>query len=724
MSEKQISARMQQKIDLTANWEKATNFIPKKGEIIVYSDGGGVGVPKMKVGDGTTKVGSLKFIESDGGLSAARNIKIYGGAAATATSADFDGTKNITIPLGSVYGSYLSWGGQNIVEDVSPIDAAMSYLHSANRAQFSKPAGITIEYSNDSGSTWTDYGADDITKISLVSGKDVRLLLGKVNSGTAPITAQLRITINANECGFYSNLKTVLINYTTDGSTGNRVMVERANIGSETNFTSTIGTYDISGWSGWNSLPLAIGAFGGNASQTSQCGVLRFTFSFTNTASNARPSVLGMMFLGITYWNTPSNMARTGHIYDWDTNQNAIFPAGITATSFNGSASKVANSLTLNGKSFDGSSAVSLSSQQLGVPSAFIAKSVSVLDCNSEKIGRVLSPSAANSLVNGPAEIGSTGAGVLWNIPLSAPTSSINEAGTQQKLYQIFVYDSGKVYLRKNSSNDTATWTYGTWEKLLTDVNITADNITTALGYAPVKDVQVAGVSVLTDGVANVPMANKGVLGVSSVDNYSIGTTNTGSLFLYNSRKGDIDTRSANIALTPYNLDYAVTAAMTDGKGPAWTAAQQAAARERMGIPGDYELIEEITISEAVTSFIRESTPDGTPYSLAGFFCVITSPGVDKAITLSQNIWAGETSFYNYGVRAVDADVNSKSVLFARVNNKILHGEQYPVGIKYEFANVTRFAKKFVPDGSPITKIAFSGDIPANTKITIYGVRA
>lgn len=63
MSEKQISARTQQKIDLTANWAKATNFVPKKGEIIVYSDGGGTGIPKIKVGDGTTKVGSLKFAD-------------------------------------------------------------------------------------------------------------------------------------------------------------------------------------------------------------------------------------------------------------------------------------------------------------------------------------------------------------------------------------------------------------------------------------------------------------------------------------------------------------------------------------------------------------------------------------------------------------------------------------------------------------------------------------
>lgn len=63
MAEKSLQARIQNKCDLTANWEKATNFVPKKGEIIVYSDGGGTGIPKMKVGDGATKVGSLKFAD-------------------------------------------------------------------------------------------------------------------------------------------------------------------------------------------------------------------------------------------------------------------------------------------------------------------------------------------------------------------------------------------------------------------------------------------------------------------------------------------------------------------------------------------------------------------------------------------------------------------------------------------------------------------------------------
>ena len=31
----------------------------------------------------------------------------------------------------------------------------------ANRLAFAKPAGITVEYSTNGGSTWTDYGASD-----------------------------------------------------------------------------------------------------------------------------------------------------------------------------------------------------------------------------------------------------------------------------------------------------------------------------------------------------------------------------------------------------------------------------------------------------------------------------------------------------------------------------------------------------------------------------------
>lgn len=60
MSEKTITTRVLQKTDTKANWDKATNFIPKKGELIIYSD-----LRRIKVGDGTTKVGALQFLADD-----------------------------------------------------------------------------------------------------------------------------------------------------------------------------------------------------------------------------------------------------------------------------------------------------------------------------------------------------------------------------------------------------------------------------------------------------------------------------------------------------------------------------------------------------------------------------------------------------------------------------------------------------------------------------------
>ena len=62
MSEKKLTTRIQQKTDTKANWDKATNFVPLKGEYIYYSD-----LHKVKVGDGVTKVGSLPFLADSGG---------------------------------------------------------------------------------------------------------------------------------------------------------------------------------------------------------------------------------------------------------------------------------------------------------------------------------------------------------------------------------------------------------------------------------------------------------------------------------------------------------------------------------------------------------------------------------------------------------------------------------------------------------------------------------
>lgn len=60
-TEKNISSRIIHKHDIEANWNKATNFIPKAGEIIVYDKDEIINYERFKIGDGVTIVNDLPF---------------------------------------------------------------------------------------------------------------------------------------------------------------------------------------------------------------------------------------------------------------------------------------------------------------------------------------------------------------------------------------------------------------------------------------------------------------------------------------------------------------------------------------------------------------------------------------------------------------------------------------------------------------------------------------
>lgn len=64
MNEKTINTRVIQKHDSAENWAKATNFIPKNGEIIVYDVDATHNKPRIKIGDGVTNVNALQFMSS------------------------------------------------------------------------------------------------------------------------------------------------------------------------------------------------------------------------------------------------------------------------------------------------------------------------------------------------------------------------------------------------------------------------------------------------------------------------------------------------------------------------------------------------------------------------------------------------------------------------------------------------------------------------------------
>lgn len=61
MANKTVKTRIVNKHDVETNWAKAVNFIPKKGEIIVYDEDDTHTCPRFKVGDGKTVVSSLPF---------------------------------------------------------------------------------------------------------------------------------------------------------------------------------------------------------------------------------------------------------------------------------------------------------------------------------------------------------------------------------------------------------------------------------------------------------------------------------------------------------------------------------------------------------------------------------------------------------------------------------------------------------------------------------------
>ena len=60
--EKNMNTRIQHKHDIEANWNKALNFIPKIGEIIVYDIDDNCNYSRFKIGDGVRTINDLEFL--------------------------------------------------------------------------------------------------------------------------------------------------------------------------------------------------------------------------------------------------------------------------------------------------------------------------------------------------------------------------------------------------------------------------------------------------------------------------------------------------------------------------------------------------------------------------------------------------------------------------------------------------------------------------------------
>lgn len=266
--------------------------------------------------------------------------------------------------------AYLAWGGRNFSSSYGPIDAAMIPQLGANRFAFLKAAGLDIEYSIDDGETWIDYGSTDTQKIGLFGNGQLFYLGKHIVAGSSTLEDMLRVTIATGAAGIYTTLNKIAIYMYSSGNTV-QVKIEKALESTPDNYITHLDWTRISGWSGWNILNInGITTYGN--SPNIQYGRIRFIFKQTaiNNGSYPAANISIIMGFGGVGWTTPSNMAKNGHLYSYDNNQNTTFPAQVTATQFNGNVNGSATSLinkTLDSLTIN-STAGSFTFQGSGIP--------------------------------------------------------------------------------------------------------------------------------------------------------------------------------------------------------------------------------------------------------------------------------------------------------------------------------------------------------------------
>ena len=129
-------------------------------------------------------------------------------------------------------------------------------------------------------------------------------------------------------------------------------------------------------------------------------------------------------------------------------------------------------------------------------------------------------------------------------------------------------------------------------------------------------DVRINGESIVQDGVAEIPISSFNTLGLVYTDNsaggYTTGLMNEkGRLKVNTASIDDVNKRRLRKEIDCSNFDYAVKAAMCDGKGAAWTTDEQKAAKERIGVIKRYDvdLFESVILEEEAAS-IRFNFPE------------------------------------------------------------------------------------------------------------------
>ena len=245
---------------------------------------------------------------------------------------------------------------------------------------FLPPSGIKLEYSNDGGATWLDYGTGDAHKRRLASMPNPRYgyRLGGPNASGA-LGDMLRVTYEPSD-GRYGRARSALVWVSTNGGSDLLCGVETSTVGAKGTWVERVAPVEMSGWSGPNVVDLPALTFGGFEDQTGNTYGWRFTFGKKKDVPGKTQEVLTIDLYGDEVWNPVNEMMWSGHLYSWDDEGNGHFVGSADSATEAASAAKLKTPrrITFEGAAtgsatFDGSADVTVNLAASASAASFLA---------------------------------------------------------------------------------------------------------------------------------------------------------------------------------------------------------------------------------------------------------------------------------------------------------------------------------------------------------------
>lgn len=272
MAEINRKARIQSKGDTSSKWADAAAFIPLKNELILYTD-----LHKIKIGDGTTTVGNLPFLNDDNttytfaGGTNSFTVTPSGGSAQT-VSVTPSISNNITGNGTRTNGYLAKFSGTNTVTNGPAIGTSTTtYLRNDGTWATPPNTNTTYTFTNGNNGSFTvkpsNGNAQTVTTTSL-NGLGITAStteLNYVKGVTSAIQTQINETNNvvSNLSGQLSNLSTQVDNIdsrdyliggsqtsTSTADSGNNVFTFTKSDGTTATFTVKNGSRGSTGAAG------------------------------------------------------------------------------------------------------------------------------------------------------------------------------------------------------------------------------------------------------------------------------------------------------------------------------------------------------------------------------------------------------------------------------------------------------------------------------------------